>query len=88
MAVLSDENRDAVTTDLENDRSRVWDVFNDLSKQDLRAAVNAIDQYFHDNQVAMNNTLPAEAKANLTNEQKALLTIFVIRKRYLVDYNG
>ena len=87
MPVLSDADRDATTAALEKDRSIVWDLIG-VSRQDLRAAVNAMDDYFQANQAAMNNALPAAAKADLTTKQKALLAIFVIEKRYKVDYNG
>lgn len=54
-----------------------------ISKTDLRAAVNAIDDFLVSNATAINNALPAAAKAGLTQPQKALLLMFVIEKRYL-----
>jgi hypothetical protein len=56
-----------------------------ISKSDLRAAVDALDQYFSDNAASINNTLPAAAKAGLTTTQKAILLMVVISKRYLTE---
>jgi hypothetical protein len=50
-----------------------------LSKIELRDAVNAIDDWIDDNAVAFNNSLPAPAKAQLTQKQK-----YEIFKRILV----
>ena len=80
MAVLVDQDRFDLWADWMRD-TRIGTVT--VSKQDLRAAVNALDQYFSDNAAAINNTLPAAAKAGLTASQKALLLMYVISKRYL-----
>ena len=55
-----------------------------VNKPDLRAAFNAIDQYFSDNAASINAAIPQPARANLTVPQKALLAIAVLEKRYLV----
>jgi hypothetical protein len=54
-----------------------------ISKQDLRAAVDALDAWLSDNATAINNALPAAAKAGLTVPQKAVLLNMVVAKRYL-----
>lgn len=84
MAVLSDADRAAVTALFELQSSVVWDPIT-IGSQDLRAAVNALDQKFHDDAVEWNNALPAEAKAGMSTEQKARLMKLIIDKRYIVQ---
>lgn len=52
-------------------------------KADIQAAFNALDDFLVTNATAINNALPAGAKANLTTVQKALLITKVIEKRYI-----
>lgn len=82
MAVLSD-----------NARADIWaDAMRQLSdarepcaiiKTDLRAAVNAIDDWVVANATAFNNTLPTAAKNGLTASQKTRLFMLVVARRYL-----
>jgi hypothetical protein len=53
-----------------------------ITKPELRAAVDAIDQFFHDNAAAINNTLPQPARANLTTAQKSRLLRIILKYRY------
>lgn len=53
-------------------------------KADVRAAVNALDQFLNDNAAAVNSAIPQPARANLTTAQKARILMFVIQRRYLV----
>lgn len=53
-----------------------------ISKADLRAAFDAIDDWFDANAATLNAALPQPARASLTTQQKALLLPLVIRKRY------
>jgi len=84
MAVLSDLLREKIVQLLETEWS---DQFESVAcgRQAVRGAVNAIDSYFNDNAAAINNTLPADAKANLTAKQKALLLMYVAAERYGVE---
>lgn len=52
-----------------------------VTKAQLRAAVDAIDDWADSNATAFNNALPAAAKANLTAAQKALLFAWILLKR-------
>jgi len=78
MATLSDDNRKEIWAEYMRDSG----VFNNLLKEDLRAAINALDAFFHNNITAINNSLPFPARAKLTAEQKAKLLVFVIEKRF------
>lgn len=53
-----------------------------ITKADLRAAFDAIDDWFDANASTINQAIPAAARAGLTTAQKAFLLALVLRKRY------
>lgn len=53
-----------------------------FSKHDLRAAVDAIDNYLEANASTINQALPATFRNNATMEQKALLLALVTMVRF------
>lgn len=75
----------------EADRARVWRGLMrylsglrqalDLSKTELRAAVDATDTWIDDNQASYNSALPSAAQTNLTTAQKTLLFCVVAAMR-------
>lgn len=79
MAVLSEENRKEVWAEF----MRNSDVFDGLTKSDLRAAVDAIDAFLNSSAAAINNAIPQPARGALTATQKAKLLVHVIEKRYI-----
>jgi len=83
MAVLSDADRAASSTDFMRDRNIARDAFVGVTKADIRAAVNGIDDYMSANATAINQAIPQPARGNLTTPQKALLLQYVVSKRYL-----
>lgn len=54
-----------------------------VSKDDLKAAFNALDDWFDTNAATLNAVLPVAARTGLTVQQKARLLTAVIRKRYI-----
>jgi hypothetical protein len=54
----------------------------DLSKVDLRAVANAMDQWVSDNAAAFNAALPEPGKSSMTAAQKSALFMYVVAKRY------
>ena len=72
MAQLSDENRAKVWRGLMRWWSRLHEAMA-LNKADLRAAVDATDNWIETNQATYNNALPEAARNNLTAAQKTLL---------------
>lgn len=54
-----------------------------ITKQDLRAAYNAIDQWLSDNVTVMNTAIPQPARGALSTSEKARLFVKVIRDRYV-----
>jgi len=53
-----------------------------INKTDLRAAIDATDDWADANATSFNNALPTAAKTNLTAKQKALLLAYVILRRF------
>lgn len=82
MAVLSDNDRSALWLDLMREFSRDRDVLGALTKAELRAAVNGIDDYLSTNAAAINTAIPQPARGVLTTAQKARLLNAVVRQRY------
>lgn len=82
MAVLSNNDRADCWATFMRERNAERDGLN-LSKPELRAAVDALDVYFNDNAAAINTAIPQPARGALTTPQKALLAIAVLRRRYL-----
>jgi hypothetical protein len=53
-------------------------------KASLLDAVGAADDWVEANQASFNAALPAAARNGLTTRQKAMLLMFVVRRRYEV----
>lgn len=83
MAELTDEARRECWAEFMREVSRDSESMGALTKADLRAAVDALDTFFHSNAAAVNNAIPQPARTQLTAAQKARLLVFVIRRRYL-----
>ena len=53
-----------------------------ITKPELRAAVDAIDDFLQNNANLINNQFPQPAKAELTAAEKAAIVMYVTAKRY------
>ncbi|MGH2620634.1 MAG: hypothetical protein ACRDHG_08710 [Anaerolineales bacterium] len=53
-----------------------------ITKPQLRAAIDAADDWADSNAASFNNALPTAAKNNLTAKQKAFLLALVILRRH------
>ena len=76
----------AIMTDTERARTLAQfmrDIREDfaLTKPQLRAALDAIDDYFNTNAAAINSAIPQPARANLSAAQKATLIGYVAFRR-------
>lgn len=80
MAVLADQDRVDLWADFMRDNTAPWGV---LTKADVRAAVDALDDFFSTNAATINAALPQPARGALTVTQKARLLMFVVARRYL-----
>jgi hypothetical protein len=82
MATLSDADRREIwarfMSELSNEREPVA-----VTKADLRAAFDALDQWADDNAASANQALPVAARNGLTTSQKARLLMEVVRQRYV-----
>lgn len=85
MAVLSDPDRVAVWAEFMRDVVNINATASGLTKAQLRAAVDAIDQWNEDNQASFNSAIPLPARTSLTAKQKATLQLMVITRRWLVS---
>ena len=85
MAILSDPDRIAVWAEFMRDAVNINAGASGLTKAELRAAVNAIDQWNEDNQSAFNLAIPQPARGALTAKQKATLQLAIVARRWLVS---
>jgi len=78
MAVLLDDDRKEVWANWmrENNESI------SITKVDLRAAINAIDDWVNTNAAAFNTAIPQPARGVLSARQKARLLTAVVVKRF------
>ena len=80
MAALPDADRIEITAKLQ--RLAQWlAIACGITKADLKAAVDATDDWIDSNQASFNNALPTAAKNNLNLTQKTLLFCYVAMKR-------
>ena len=84
MALLSNKNKELlnqVFADEEsNERRKVVP-----GKQDIRAAIDAVDNWLEANRASFNAAIPAPAKSGLTSRQKMKLLMLIINKRWEVS---
>lgn len=78
MAVLPDIDRSAVHANWMRDA----DFPPTLLKVDLRAAVDAVDDWVDANAASYNTALPTAFRTSATAAQKAKLLMFVVSKRF------
>lgn len=83
MAAMTSGQRAAVARDVMDDLSRLRVVLGALTKAELRAAIDAADQWASDNAASYNTALPQPARSVLTAAQKANILAFVVRARYV-----
>lgn len=58
------------------------ETFGAVTKAQLRAAVNSLDDFFETNAAAINLAIPLPARSQLTVAQKSRLVRHVLRRRY------
>ncbi len=83
MAVLTDNQREEVWAEI----MRLWSrqlMPTSLNKSELRAFVDAVDQWIDDNQASFNSAIPEPAKSALTQKEKVRGFMLVAEKRFEV----
>ncbi len=83
MATLSAEDRAIARKVFSQRLSEIRQVCG-LSKAEILAAVNAVDQWIHDNQASFLAAFPEPAASTLTNKQKARLFLRIVDRRFEV----
>jgi hypothetical protein len=86
MAELPDETRQQIWRGLMRWWSQEREEIGDVSKSDLKDAVDATDEWIDDNQASYNAALPETARTNLTQAQKALMFCAVALARVSVAF--
>lgn len=82
MAVLSAADRTAGCNAYLAERNIARDGMAEV-KANIKAAFDALDDYFNTNASAINTAIPQPARGSLTTQQKARLAIAVLERRYL-----
>lgn len=83
MAVLSDADRALCYSAFIQEIGSLREPFNGITKTDLRAAVNALDDFLVTNAATINAAIPQPARASLTTAQKARLLRWVVYYRFI-----
>jgi len=81
---MSLEDQEIVWADFMSSLSAEREELTNMLKGDLLDAVQAVDQWVVDNQASYNSALPEVFRTNATPEQKAMLLMYVVTRRYLV----
>jgi hypothetical protein len=82
MPALSEADREAIFNEMIA-KNRAGEI-DSLTRAELRAAIDATDDWTVANAASYNSALPQPARGVLTAPQKALLLSYVIRRRWLV----
>lgn len=82
MAALSTQARAEVSAEFQRHLSAERERLG-LTKPELQAALNALDDFLVANAATINSSIPLPARTILTASQKARLMMFVIRRRYV-----
>jgi len=82
MAVLTETERAACWAEFMHDPANINAAASGLTKAQIRAAVDATDQWIDDNATSFNNALPAAVRTALAAKQKAILYSIVSLRRY------
>ncbi|NIP55016.1 MAG: hypothetical protein GWN00_14840 [Aliifodinibius sp.] len=84
MAVLTEQDRYDLWAEYMRFSSNIREEIG-LTKPELRAAVDATDDWIEANKADYNSSLPAAAQAALTAKQKARLFMAVAQKKFDVE---
>lgn len=72
----------------ESARRKLWQKFMEagnspgaVTKDDIKAAIDAVDQWFENNLVALNQALPQPFRGQASDQQKAILLSYIALER-------
>lgn len=78
---LTAQQRAELNARIMQEKSAIREVL-PLSKTDLRAAINAVDDWLDANAASLNSAIPQPARGALTTAQKTELVFYVMHKRF------
>ena len=81
MAVLTNNARRDLWRAYMQEMSAQQQAVGPITKADLRAAVDALDDFLNTNAAAINQAIPQPARSALTVPQKARLLVYVVERR-------
>ena len=81
MAVLTNNTRRDLWRAYMQEMSAQQQAVGPITKADLRAAVDALDDFLNTNAAAINQAIPQPARSALTVPQKARLLVYVVERR-------
>lgn len=81
MAVLSDPDRASIHAEFVRLAQNVGNGAGGLTKANILAAINAVDDWADTNASAFNTAIPQPARGAMTTKQKTFLLAYVIFKR-------
>jgi hypothetical protein len=84
MAILTEEERQKLCGDYQGASSNIWELLG-VTKAQMRAAVDATDDWIEANQASFNSALPLPARTALTSKQKVRLFLSVAQMRFNVE---
>lgn len=84
-ASLPDADRHEVYADLMRLQSAELIHTGAITKSQMRAAVDATDQWISDNSTSYNNSLPLIVRNTLSNKEKARLFLVVAKRRFDIE---
>ena len=83
MAILSEADRqDCFQEFMEQTSAKGEHYQAPLTKADVRAAVDAMDQWLSDNAASGNQAIPQPARSGLSTAQKARMNSIIVLKRW------
>lgn len=83
MAVMGDGDRALTWRTVMDSLSAARTSLSGVTKADLRAAIDGLDDYLNTNAGALNSAIPQPARANLTAAQKAMCLVAVVTRRWI-----
>lgn len=85
MTALTDAARIAIWKEYGEEISAVRESVGNLTKAQLKAAIDAIDAWAGANAASFNSAIPQPARGVLTASQKARLLMLVVARRHRED---
>ena len=83
MAALTTEQRREIWAESMREMSREWESCS-VTKNDLLAVFNALDDWFDANAATVNAAIPQPQRGQLTARQKARIFALILRARFNV----